>query len=78
MLRPGSPALPALSEACCEGGFTLKRPQLANDRKVLIASSIRYDETGQFLHTRCFTVGVSQRVPGFLVGSAAPIFRCGR
>jgi PAS domain S-box-containing protein len=32
-------------------------------RNVLIASSVRYDAAGAFLHTRCFTVDVSNRRP---------------
>ena len=32
-------------------------------REVRIASSVRFDETGGFLHTRCFTVDVSRRRP---------------
>ena len=32
-------------------------------RKVLITSSVRRGEAGEFLHTRCFTVDVSQRRP---------------
>jgi PAS domain S-box-containing protein len=32
-------------------------------RKVLITSSVRFNEAGDFLHTRCFTVDVSRRRP---------------
>jgi PAS domain S-box-containing protein len=32
-------------------------------RNVLIASSVRYGDAGEFLHTRCFTVDVSNRRP---------------
>lgn len=32
-------------------------------RKVLIASSVRHGDRGEFLHTRCFTVDVSNRRP---------------
>ncbi len=32
-------------------------------RKVLITSSVRFNETGEFLHTRCFTVDVSNKRP---------------
>ncbi len=32
-------------------------------RRVLITSSARYDEAGEFLHTRCFTIDISQRRP---------------
>jgi len=32
-------------------------------RKVLITSSARFNETGEFVHTRCFTVDVSNKRP---------------
>ncbi|MDX2052856.1 MAG: PAS domain S-box protein [Polyangiaceae bacterium] len=30
-------------------------------RRVLITSSVKFDESGEFVHTRCFTVDVSER-----------------
>jgi PAS domain S-box-containing protein len=41
----------------------LLRCKDGSTRKVVITSSVRFDETGDFLHTRCFTVDVSQRRP---------------
>ncbi|MEO6401309.1 MAG: ATP-binding protein, partial [Vicinamibacteria bacterium] len=32
-------------------------------RKVLITSSVKFNETGEFVHTRCFTVDVSNQRP---------------
>jgi hypothetical protein len=32
-------------------------------RKVLIASSVRFDEAGRFLHTLCFTIDVTGKRP---------------
>lgn len=41
----------------------LLRCKDGSTRKVLITSSVRFDEAGDFVHTRCFTVDISHRRP---------------